>query len=79
MSLAYKGRLETANDLVTVITFGTTMFSLGKLHAAADTENYKANHTSCKAGKESKQTIRKIFKPKPFSDSLSLDGLTICL
>lgn len=46
LSLAGKGRLEIANDLVTVITFGTTLFSLGKLQVVADTENYKANHTS---------------------------------
>lgn len=46
LRLAHRGRLETANDLVTVVTLGATIISSRKLHLVVDTENYIANHTS---------------------------------
>lgn len=78
LTLAQKGRQETTNNLVTVKTFGATIISPRKLQVVADTENYNANHTSWKGERESKQSLREIFKSKPFSDCLSLGGWTTC-
>lgn len=44
--MAYKGRLETANDLVTVITLGATIILLRKLHVVGVSKDSKVNHTS---------------------------------